>query len=165
MHSGAILHAQVKILAATLLAKQWQLTLAESCTGGLIAAACTELAGSSAWFERGYVTYSNAAKTDMLGVPSDLIAEHGAVSEAVAHAMAQGALLRSHATIAASVTGIAGPSGATVGKPVGMVCFGFANGKEVITETLHFVGDRAAVRQQAALHALQRLQAVLDLKN
>jgi nicotinamide-nucleotide amidase len=158
--AAANLNAQVQTLASALLARQWQLALAESCTGGLIAAACTDLAGSSAWFERGFVTYSNAAKTDMLGVPSDLIAQHGAVSKAVAHAMAQGALQRSHATIAASVTGIAGPSGASAEKPVGMVCFGFANDKEVITETLHFVGDRAAVRQQAALHVLQRLQTL-----
>jgi nicotinamide-nucleotide amidase len=159
---AANLAVQVQTLATALLAKQWQLALAESCTGGLIAAACTDLAGSSAWFERGFVTYSNAAKIDMLGVPADLIVQHGAVSEPVAHAMAQGALQRSQAHITASVTGIAGPSGATAGKPVGMVCFGFATNQAVTTETLCFTGDRAAVRQQAAVHALQRLQVLCE---
>jgi nicotinamide-nucleotide amidase len=157
---AANLAVQVQTLAAALLAKQWQLALAESCTGGLIAAACTELAGSSAWFERGFVTYSNAAKTEMLNVPAALIAEHGAVSEPVARAMAQGALQRSHAHIAASVTGIAGPSGASANKPVGMVCFGFATHQTLTTETLHFTGDRAAIRQQAAVYALKRLHYV-----
>jgi nicotinamide-nucleotide amidase len=144
-------------LATALLEKGWQLAVAESCTGGMIAAACTDLAGSSAWFERGFVTYSNAAKTEMLGVLEDLLAQHGAVSEPVAAAMAQGALQRSHANIAASVTGIAGPSGATAGKPVGMVCFGFATASGVSTVTMHFTGDRAAVRQQAVDYALLSL--------
>jgi nicotinamide-nucleotide amidase len=144
-------------LATALLAKGWQLAVAESCTGGLIAAACTDLAGSSAWFERGFVTYSNAAKTQMLGVPETLLAQHGAVSEPVAAAMAQGALQRSHANLAASVTGIAGPSGATSGKPVGMVCFGFATVAGVSVVTKQFSGDRAAVRQQAVDYALDQL--------
>lgn len=144
-------------LATALLEKGWQLAVAESCTGGMIAAACTDLAGSSAWFERGFVTYSNAAKTEMLGVPEALLAQHGAVSEPVAAAMAQGALQRSHANITASVTGIAGPSGATTGKPVGMVCFGFATAAGVNTTTKQFAGDRAAVRQQAVDYALAQL--------
>ncbi len=156
------LQTEVQALAHTLLAKHWQLALAESCTGGLIAAACTDLAGSSAWFERGFVTYSNASKTDMLGVPADLIAQHGAVSEPVAAAMAQGALQRSRAHIAASVTGIAGPSGATAGKPVGMVCFGFATDQGVHTETQYFAGDRAAVRLQAVGYVLQRLLSTIS---
>jgi nicotinamide-nucleotide amidase len=147
----------VHALATALLTKGWQLALAESCTGGLIAGACTDLAGSSAWFERGYVTYSNAAKTELLGVSEALLAQHGAVSEPVAAAMAAGALQRSHAHIAASVTGIAGPGGATAGKPVGMVCFGFASAAGIDTTTVHFAGDRAAVRQQAVAYAFKAL--------
>ena len=152
----------VQALASALLAKGWQLAVAESCTGGMIAAACTDLAGSSAWFERGFVTYSNAAKTELLGVPETLLAQHGAVSEPVAAAMAQGVLQRSRAKIAASVTGIAGPSGATVGKPVGMVCFSFATASGVNTVTMHFTGDRAAVRQQAVDYALAQLLVMLN---
>ncbi len=144
-------------LATALLAKNWQLAVAESCTGGLIAAACTDLAGSSQWFERGFVTYSNAAKTELLGVPGALLAQHGAVSEAVAGAMAGGALQRSRAQIAASVTGIAGPSGATAGKPVGMVCFGFATAVGISTMRMYFAGDRAAVRRQAVDYAVAGL--------
>jgi nicotinamide-nucleotide amidase len=151
----------IQALATALLAKNWQLAVAESCTGGMIAAACTDLAGSSQWFERGFVTYSNAAKTEILGVPEALLAQHGAVSEPVAAAMAQGALLRSRAQIAASVTGIAGPSGATAGKPVGMVCFGFATAAGVSTTTMQFAGDRAAVRQQAVAFALAGLLKAL----
>ncbi len=150
----------VQLLASALLAKGWQLAVAESCTGGMIAAACTDLAGSSAWFERGFVTYSNAAKTELLGVPEALLAQHGAVSEPVAAAMAQGALQRSHANITASVTGIAGPSGATAGKPVGMVCFGFATATGVSATTMQFAGDRAAVRQQAVDYALAQIPRI-----
>ena len=147
----------VSQLAAQLSTRGWRLALAESCTGGLIAAHCTALAGSSQWFEQGFVTYSNASKTSLLGVPADLIAQHGAVSEPVAAAMAQGALLRSSAQIAASVTGIAGPDGGSADKPVGMVCFGWAMGHKVITATQLFAGDRAAVRDQAVLHALRQM--------
>jgi nicotinamide-nucleotide amidase len=147
----------VQLLATALLAKGWQLAVAESCTGGMIAAACTDLAGSSSWFDCGFVTYSNAAKTQMLGVPESLLAQFGAVSEPVAAAMAQGALQRSRAHIAASVTGIAGPGGATAGKPVGTVCFGFATEGGVHTVTMHFKGDRAAVRLQAVDYALATL--------
>ncbi len=152
----------VPLLASALLAKGWQLAVAESCTGGMIAAACTDLAGSSAWFERGFVTYSNAAKTEMLGVPEALLAQHGAVSEPVAAAMAQGALQRSHSHITASVTGIAGPSGASAGKPVGMVCFGFATASGTSAVTMHFTGDRTAVRQQAVDYALTQLLVMLN---
>jgi len=130
---------------------------AESCTGGMIAAACTDLAGSSEWFERGFVTYSNAAKTDMLGVPAALIAQHGAVSQEVAAAMAAGALSRSNAHVALAVTGIAGPSGGSLEKPVGTVWFGWAIGNTVHTACIQWEGDRAAVRAQTSHHALQGL--------
>lgn len=123
----------------------------------MIAVACTHLAGSSAWFERGFVTYSNAAKTELLGVDAELIAQHGAVSEAVVHAMAQGALSHSRAQVAVAVTGVAGPTGGSASKPVGTVWFGFATPAGVVTETCLFAGDRATVRQATVQHALQRL--------
>ena len=135
------------------------LATAESCTGGMIAATCTDLAGSSAWFERGFVTYSNAAKTDMLGVPAALIDEHGAVSEPVARAMAIGALKHSAAQVSLAVTGIAGPSGGSTDKPVGTVWFAWALAQGVRSEVRRFDGDRAAVRQATVLHALQGLIA------
>lgn len=148
-------------LAAILQKKGWKLATAESCTGGLIAAACTDLAGSSAWFERGFVTYSNEAKTASLGVDAVLIARHGAVSEPVVRAMAEGALQHSLAQVAVAVTGIAGPTGGSPGKPVGTVWFGFAVAGQVHTETRHFAGDRAAVRAATVAHALQRLLQLL----
>lgn len=137
------------------------LATAESCTGGMIAAACTDLAGSSAWFERGFVTYSNAAKTELLGVDAALIAQHGAVSEAVVRAMAAGALAHSHAQVAVAVTGVAGPSGGSADKPVGTVWFGFALDGQVHTQCQLFPGDRAAVRAATVQHALQQLVALL----
>ena len=138
------------------------LATAESCTGGMMAAACTDLSGSSQWFERGFVTYSNAAKTEMLGVDPALIAQYGAVSEQVAGAMAAGALTHSLAQVAVAVTGIAGPSGATPDKAVGTVCFGFASGSQPITtEVCHFAGNRAQVRQAAVHHGLSRLLEIL----
>ena len=133
------------------------LVTAESCTGGLIAAACTERAGSSAWFERGFVTYSNEAKHEAIGVDAALIAAHGAVSEPVARAMAEGALAHSHAQVSLSVTGIAGPTGGSPDKPVGTVWFGFATPGSVIAEMKIFAGDRAAVRAQTVAHALSRV--------
>lgn len=144
-------------LAAELLVRGWMLATAESCTGGMIAAACTDLAGSSQWFERGFVTYSNAAKTDLLGVPSTLIETHGAVSEAVARAMAEGALLRSQAQVSLAVTGVAGPAGGSAEKPVGTVWFGWAWAGQVHTEKVLFAGDRAAVRNATVDHALRVL--------
>jgi nicotinamide-nucleotide amidase len=153
--------ALVAALAERLQANNWQMATAESCTGGLIAAACTELAGSSNWFERGFVTYSNAAKTDMLGVDAALIERHGAVSDAVARAMALGALARSGAQAALAVTGVAGPGGGSAEKPVGTVWFGWATPAGVVTEMRRFDGDRAAVRQAAVRHALGRLLALL----
>ena len=148
------------LVANFLLEQQRKLATAESCTGGLIAATCTDLAGSSAWFERGFVTYSNEAKTELLGVPASLIERDGAVSEAVARAMVQGALTHSHAQVAVAVTGVAGPSGGSPAKPVGTVWFGWAVPGQVITEQGHFPGDRAQVRAATVQHALARL---LDL--
>lgn len=149
-------------LATLLLRKQWQLATAESCTGGLISAACTDLAGSSGWFERGFVTYSNAAKTELLGVPAALIEVHGAVSEAVARAMAAGALSHSAAQVSLAVTGVAGPSGGSPDKPVGLVWFGFALPQQLHSEHMIFAGDRAAVRAATVQHALQRLVTLLE---
>ena len=148
-------------LADLMLKRQWMLTTAESCTGGMIAAACTDLAGSSAWFERGFVTYSNEAKSDMLGVPAELIATHGAVSEPVARAMASGALQHSKAQVALSVTGIAGPSGGSPDKPVGTVWFGWATPDGLWSEVKRFEGDRAAVRTATLHHSLSRLVELL----
>ena len=144
-------------LADALRRKGWQLAAAESCTGGLVAAACTALAGSSDWFERGFVTYSNEAKTQMLGVDAALIASDGAVSEAVARAMVKGALQHSHATLAVAVTGIAGPGGAVPGKPVGTVWLAWGTAKQVQAERLQLDGDRDAVRGATVAAALQRL--------
>lgn len=150
-------------LANILQKKGWCMASAESCTGGLIAAACTDRAGSSNWFERGFVTYSNAAKTELLGVDAALIECHGAVSQPVARAMAQGAVARSHAQAAVAVTGVAGPGGGSPGKPVGTVWFGWATPGGTVTEMMHFDGDRAAVRQAAVTHALERLLELLAL--
>ena len=150
-------------LAADLLIKnKLMLAAAESCTGGMIAAACTDLAGSSAWFERGFVTYSNAAKTEMLGVEETLLQRFGAVSEPVVRAMVQGALAHSHAQVAVAVTGVAGPSGGSPEKPVGTVWFGFALPGQVVTEVRHFDGDRAQVRAATVQHAFARLVKLLN---
>ena len=149
--------APAEQLAALLQAQGRMLATAESCTGGMISAACTDLAGSSNWFERGFVTYSNEAKAELLGVDAALIAKHGAVSEEVAAAMAQGTLAHSAAQVAVSTTGIAGPTGGVPGKPVGTVCFGWAMDGRVQTQRLVFAGDRQAVREQAVAHALREL--------
>lgn len=150
-------------VADLLLKKGWFLATAESCTGGLIAAACTDLAGSSTWFERGFVSYSNAAKTELLGVDSALIATEGAVSEPVVSAMARGALAHSLAQVALAVTGVAGPSGGSAAKPVGTVWFGWATPAGVVTEMLRFEGNRRAVREATVHHALKRLLSLLSL--
>jgi nicotinamide-nucleotide amidase len=138
------------------------LVTAESCTGGGVGRAITAIPGSSAWFDSGFVTYSDASKQRMLGVDAHTLATHGAVSEAVALEMVRGALRASGATAALSVTGIAGPGGAVTGKPVGTVCFGWAlaNGTERC-ETRHFDGDREAVREQSIRHTLAVLKALL----
>jgi len=140
----------------------WKLATAESCTGGLIAARCTDLAGSSDWFERGFVTYSNAAKTEMLGVDAALIEQHGAVSEPVVRAMVQGALNHAQAQVAVAVTGVAGPSGGSAAKPVGTVWLGWATPTGVVSEMQHFTGDRTQVRAATVAHALQRLASLLQ---
>ncbi len=136
-------------------ASRSMLDTAESCTGGWGAQAVTSVAGSSGWFERGYVTYSNAAKREALGVRTATLARHGAVSEQVAREMARGALKRSRGTIALSITGVAGPGGGSPGKPVGTVCFGWAQGRRIRSETKRFRGGRASVRRQSVIHALR----------
>lgn len=149
------------LMADLLLKKELKLVTAESCTGGMIAAACTDLAGSSGWFERGYVTYSNDAKTELLGVEARLLRRAGAVCKGVARAMVVGALAHSQAQVAVAVTGVAGPTGGSPAKPVGTVWFGFAVPGQVITEKRHFAGDRAAVRAATVQHALTRLLELL----
>ena len=151
----ALLARQVVVAAA---AKNLMIATAESCTGGLVAGALTAVAGSSAVVERGFVTYSNAAKTSMLGVPADLIADHGAVSEAVARAMALGAIQHSGATVSVSVTGIAGPGGGSEDKPVGLVHFA-ACGRDGVVHAEHRFGEvgREAVRLASVRTALEML--------
>jgi nicotinamide-nucleotide amidase len=142
-------------LGQVLLARGEWLVAAESCTGGWLAQSVTAIAGSSGWFDRGFVTYSNAAKIDMLGVPENTLERHGAVSEATARAMAQGALAHSPGDWAVAITGVAGPGGGSPEKPVGTVCFAWARrdgGCEA--ELCQFAGDRAAVREQSVRHAL-----------
>lgn len=136
-------------------AKSWMLATAESCTGGLIAARVTDIAGSSAYFDRGFVTYSNDSKTRQLGVPAALIDEFGAVSKEVAEAMAKGVLEHAKAQLAISVTGIAGPTGGTPEKPVGLVYIGIATWDGAKVYEHRFSGDRAAIRAQTAAHALE----------
>ena len=146
-----------RLVADLALKNKWFLSTAESCTGGLIAAACTDLAGSSQWFDRGFVTYSNAAKTDMLGVDAALIEQFGAVSEQVAAAMALGAVKHSAAQVSVAVTGVAGPSGGSVEKPVGTVWIGWCVNGQTTTELCYFDGDRAMVRALTVQRALQGL--------
>lgn len=145
------------LLAEKLQNQGLKLAIAESCTGGLIAAACTALSGSSNWFERGFVTYSNEAKTELLGVDAQQIAAHGAVSEVVARAMAFGAVRHSRAQLSVAVTGVAGPTGGSADKPVGTVWFGWQLPGRTETECRRFDGDRAAVRAQTVAHALAGL--------
>lgn len=137
----------------------WRAVTAESCTGGLVAMAITEVPGSSAWFERGFVTYSNEAKMELLGVEAATLAAHGAVSEETVLEMARGALQHAHADIAVAISGVAGPDGGSAAKPVGTVCLAWAVGTIASSVTLHFPGDRQAVRLQAAQAALQGLLA------
>jgi nicotinamide-nucleotide amidase len=160
--AGADRVTLVAALAEALLERGWRIATAESCTGGLIAAACTERAGSSDWFERGFVTYSNAAKTELLGVAAGLIDAHGAVSEPVARAMAAGAVQRAPVDLAVAVTGVAGPGGGSATKPVGTVWLAWAwrtADGSVQTQAEHrcFEADRAAVRDATVTRALQGL--------
>ncbi len=154
---------QCLALAESLLQQRHCMATAESCTGGMIAATCTNLSGSSAWFERGFVTYSNDAKTDMLGVPAALISQHGAVSEEVAKAMALGALAHSKADFSVAVTGIAGPTGGSEAKPVGTVCLAWAEKKSGKCVSLRkvFPGDRQAVREATTELALAQLNLMV----
>lgn len=156
MNSEDLMDAVVP-LAGALQRRGWMLATAESCTGGLIAGACTELAGSSNWFERGFVSYSNAAKTELLGVDAALIAREGAVSEPVVRAMAEGASARARVRVSLAVTGVAGPGGGSAAKPVGTVWFGWCIDGALHSECRRFDGDRAAVRGATVRHALQRL--------
>jgi len=155
-------------LGVALKARGFMLVLAESCTGGMVAQAVTSVAGSSAWFDRGFVTYSNIAKIEMLGVSPQTLEKFGAVSEDVAAQMALGCLKlgmrkNSHAQIAGSITGIAGPDGGTAEKPVGTVCFAWANlNQPILTATQIFSGNRQEIRQQATAFMLARLIARLN---
>ncbi|HRP22394.1 MAG TPA: nicotinamide-nucleotide amidohydrolase family protein [Thauera sp.] len=155
------LDALAQRVGRTLAAHGWRLATAESCTGGWVAEAVTAISGSSAWFDRGFVTYSNEAKMDMLGVSARTLGEHGAVSEATVVEMAAGALSRSLADVAVAVSGVAGPSGGTAAKPVGMVCLAWA-ARDGVSRVLtaHFDGEREAVRRQAVIHALEGVIAV-----
>ena len=161
MISQALLHEAAALLDACR-SRKWKLATAESCTGGLIAATLTAIAGSSDVVDRGFVTYSNEAKMELLGVPSTMLAEHGAISEQVRRAMAQGALARSRAKIAISVTGIAGPGGTSADKPVGLVWFGLASRTvDLHSEKVIFPGDRAAVRTATVAHAFALIRRLV----
>lgn len=160
--ASAPLEPLLLALADALLARHWMLVTAESCTGGLIAAACTDLAGSSLWFERGLVSYSNAAKTELLGVPTALIAQHGAVSEPVVRAMAEGALAHSAAQVSLAVTGVAGPSGGSADKPVGTVWFAWCVAGQTHSHCRQWPGNRQSVRAATVAYALNELLALLQ---
>lgn len=152
--------ALARQLGARLAERMRMCATAESCTGGLVAGAITDIAGSSSWFDRGFVTYSNEAKMAMLGVPEATLAQHGAVSEPTARAMAEGALARSRAHVAVAITGVAGPGGGTAEKPVGMVCFAWAvRDTPTRVVTRQFGGERAAVRRASVVEALEGLVA------
>ena len=154
--------ALARSLGEKLKERRGLLVTAESCTGGWVAQAVTSLAGSSDWFERGFVTYSNASKEELLGVRRETLERHGAVSEETAREMALGALERSRGTLALAITGVAGPGGGSPAKPVGTVCFAWASRVGVHAETRHFAGDREAVRRQSAEHALRGALGHLD---
>lgn len=151
-------------LGARLKAGALTLAAAESCTGGWVAQAMTSIAGSSDWFECGFVTYSNASKREMLGVSVNTLERFGAVSEETAREMARGALKASRAGIALSITGIAGPGGGSAEKPVGTVCFAWTDGVHEQSESRHFDGDRRSVRLQSAIRALEGLAEMLDAR-
>lgn len=156
------LFALAQALGERLRARRALLVTAESCTGGWVAQAVTAIAGSSEWFERGFVVYSNEAKQELLGVSSETLKVHGAVSEQTARELAQGALRHSRGTIALAVTGVAGPAGGSAAKPVGFVCFGWATADRVKSEQRRFSGDRESVRRQSVVHALEGVLRTLD---
>lgn len=157
------LYALAERVGAALKSKGMMMATAESCTGGWIAQAVTAVPGSSEWFERGFVVYTYISKREMLGVKPETLEQFGAVSVETVREMTAGALLNSHAQVAVSVSGTAGPSGGTPQKPVGTVCFGWgAKDCTLQTATLHFDGDRESVRRQAVAFALQRVLAVVE---
>jgi len=156
------MEALARTLGARLKAAKALLVIAESCTGGWAAQVVTSVAGSSGWFERGFVSYSNAAKQELLGVRAETLARHGAVSEQTAREMALGALARGKGTHALAITGVAGPTGGSRDKPVGTVCFAWADAAGCRAETLRFAGDREAVRRQSVIHALEGVLKRLD---
>ena len=162
---NSLMPTLVQQLAQTLLAKGLKIALAESCTGGLLAAHLTSLAGSSEWFERGFVTYSNQAKEESIGVAHALIERHGAVSEEVANAMAEGALNHSLAQVSIAITGIAGPGGGSANKPVGLVCFAWGiradDRIQTYSQVKQFSGERESIREQACVYAIESLLAQL----
>ncbi len=162
MSTDSVVHQLAVRVGNALRDTRLMLTTAESCTGGMVATAITDISGSSGWFERGFVTYSNQAKTEMIGVPAELIDKHGAVSEPVARAMAEGALRNSRAQVSLAITGIAGPGGGSETKPVGMVSFAWSNRLSTSAETHVFKGDREQIRVQAAAHALRGLLELLE---
>lgn len=156
------LYGLAEAVGSALKKRKLMLTTAESCTGGWIAEAVTMVPGSSEWFERGFVTYTYISKREMLGVKEATLGKHGAVSEEVVREMVEGALARSHAQVAVAVSGVAGPSGGTPGKPVGTVCFAWgAAGASPRSETQRYAGDREAVRRRAVEHALEGVLALL----
>ena len=160
--SDAALYDLAERLGAELKQRGLMIATAESCTGGWIAEAITAVPGSSDWFERGYVTYTYISKREMLGVRSDTLGTHGAVSEETVREMALGAVERSHAQVSVAVSGTAGPSGGSPGKPVGTVCFAWAIEDAVKSDTRHFDGDREAVRRQSVVHALKGVLQLLS---
>ncbi|CAL8473003.1 MULTISPECIES: CinA family protein [Caballeronia] len=162
MPTDTVVHQLAIRVGNKLRDERLMLATAESCTGGMVATAITDISGSSAWFERGFVTYSNLAKVEMIGVPAALIEQHGAVSEPVAKAMAEGALRNSRAQVSVAITGVAGPAGGSEAKPVGTVSFAWSNRLDTGVETQLFKGDREQVRAQAAAHALRKLLEFLD---
>lgn len=160
--SSCSIEELVQQLAAKLIEKGWMLATAESCTGGMIAAACTDLAGSSQWFDRGFVTYSNEAKTEMLGVHAELIEKHGAVSEEVVRAMAEGAIRHSRAQVSIAVTGIAGPGGGSAEKPVGTVWVGCHVKSSTYIQQCQLTGTRSQIRNTSLACALQKLMLCIE---
>ena len=158
------LHEITHDLARVLIKNNWHLSTAESCTGGMVAASITELAGSSEWFERGYVTYSNQSKSEDIDVSQNLIEQHGAVSDQVARAMALGAKQNSGSDLSLSITGIAGPTGGSPEKPIGTVCFAWALANDqIVSETKYFEGNRQQIRQQACDFSLRKLLDLLRI--
>jgi len=149
------MNALAQQVGEALKARGLKLVTAESCTGGWVAMAATAIAGSSDWFERGYVTYSNDAKREALGVSAATLERHGAVSEETAREMAAGALKNGRGQVALAITGVAGPTGGSRAKPVGTVCFAWAQGSKISSETQRFDGDRESVRRQSVVRALQ----------